>query len=387
MRISIVHPHSVESVSGSNDILIYTGGANAYCKMLSDLGHTCELLTLHHRNRIEEAIHVEFGHKIIKFPVTLGAKFGKEHSISLLQYLWKNDTEIVHIRGYKQYNIAPIVLLLSLKGTPFVLHNLGGPKSYYQYRHSLLIRMFLKLLNRADMILSVNKQELKELEKVGINPQKLKFIPIGVDTSLFYPMEREKALQHLQLDPNKIYLLYVGRIVPLKGLPFLLKAMRLICTKFKNVQLLIVGNGDKGELARLKTMARQLGIVQNVVFVGHKDRKELVYYYNAAAICVSPSLSEGFSNTVLEALACCTPFIGTMAHMDGELLQDNTNCLLVETGSAQQLAFAIQKLLDHSDLASKLAQRGYCRVVSDFTFSKIGKELEEIYKSITSKCR
>ena len=174
----------------------------------------------------------------------------------------------------------------------------------------LRIRVEEQVLGSADAVVVSTEQEKEDLARLYQAPRhKIRVIPAGVDVELFHPVGKAKARQALGLD-EKMVILYVGRIEPLKGIDLLLNAFALL-DNTAGTRLLVVGGrpGQDGELGRLKSMALELGIEDLVTFTGAVGHTELPDYYSAADVFVLPSYYESFGLAALEAMACGTPVV------------------------------------------------------------------------------
>ncbi|MFC2067720.1 glycosyltransferase [Chloroflexota bacterium] len=168
------------------------------------------------------------------------------------------------------------------------------------------------LAKHCNRIVAATKQEKEELmQRYGTSAGNITVIPCGVDLDLFRPRDKKAARQQLGWGDAKI-LLFVGRIVPLKGLDQLLKAMVYLRN---NHQLrLVIAGGDEHnryELERLKRLSQELRIDDLITFLGLVEHKQLPFLYSAVDICVVPSHHESFGLVALESMACGTPVVTT----------------------------------------------------------------------------
>jgi glycosyltransferase involved in cell wall biosynthesis len=355
---------------------------------MEDSGHEVELLYFGKKGKkIKESKHI-FGHKIIQFPISFGKnEFGKEFSLPLLRYIKRSNTDIVHIHGYHQYNVIPILLTLFMKKIPVVIQNHGVGADYSKFRTKIYYKALKLFLKRVDMILSVSTIEIKNLKMAGIEESKIRYIPNGVDTSVFFPESKEEAREKLKLSQEKRYVLFVGRMSRFKGIEYLIKSIDLLKKEYLDLTLLLVyGGGFKDEIQRLKKLSEDLNINDSVEFVGSVPKTgALRTYYNAADICIFPSLSEPFGIVTIEALACKKPVVGTKGHIGGGVLKHEENALLAEIKSPESLAENISMLLDDNKLRDKLSSNGYDFVMNNLDWNKMGEKLNNIYAEIISR--
>ena len=169
-----------------------------------------------------------------------------------------------------------------------------------------------EVMASADRIIAFSPHERDAMARLyGADAGKVSLVPCGVDLSVFRPLNQKSVRARLGLNGEKI-LLYVGRIEPLKGLELLVEATAQMDSG-EQVRLMVVGadaNGDR-EMDRVKQLAKERDLEDQIDFVGQVDHTELPLYYNAADVCVVPSYYESFGLVALEAMACGTPVVAT----------------------------------------------------------------------------
>jgi len=158
----------------------------------------------------------------------------------------------------------------------------------------------------ADRVIAISDHAYEQLTtSYRLDEDEVEMIPHGVDTDWFYPREE----QHPAVDDGETTLLYVGRLGARKGLDLALRA--LAEADDPDVEFLIAGTGRHE--GSLRDLARELGIAEQVRFLGYVPDEELPVLYSSADVFVLPSRYEGFGLVVLEAMACGTPVIGADA--------------------------------------------------------------------------
>jgi glycosyltransferase involved in cell wall biosynthesis len=149
------------------------------------------------------------------------------------------------------------------------------------------------------------------------------------------------------------YFVYAGRLVAVKGVLTLLKAMRHLKT---GAQLYVIGEGELEEEAKRYIAGNDL---LNVHFLGHLQTADLIQIIQRAAFTVAPSeWYENYSMTVIESLACGTPVVGAAIGGIPEQVRDGWNGMLFEPGNARQLAQKMQYLLEHPQDAIRMGRNG-----------------------------
>ena len=169
-----------------------------------------------------------------------------------------------------------------------------------------------EVMASADRIIAFSAHERDAMERLyGADANKVALVPCGVDLSVFRPLDQKTVRDRLGLNGEKI-LLYVGRIEPLKGLDLLVETAAQMDIG-ESVRMIVVGADANGgrELDRVKQMAKERDLEDQIDFVGQVDHTELPLYYNAADVCVVPSYYESFGLVALESMACGTPVVAT----------------------------------------------------------------------------
>lgn len=242
------------------------------------------------------------------------------------------------------------------------------------------------LVKQADTIISPSESEKKYLQYLYNTPvEKITVISPGVDTSLFYPMDKTQTKLAVGASPDHKMILFAGRIDPVKGLDVLLYAMRILFTKKPDIKacLWIVG-GDVSqepetwskELQKLEQLRKLLDLHTTVRFVGQQPQHELPKYYNAADLVVMPSHYESFGLTALEAMACGTPVITTNVTGVSELLEESCQKHITVANNPLILAEDIIHVLTHH---SEKSEHQMLESVKEFDWKNIAEKITKVY--------
>ncbi|WP_457553527.1 glycosyltransferase family 4 protein [Desulfobacula sp.] len=233
------------------------------------------------------------------------------------------------------------------------------------------ISMQKRVAKKLPCIITVSKSSKKDIAKeFNIPESKFKTIPIGIDTNHFYPIETIKK------QPGRI-IVTNSADTPLKGLYHLLFAIKGIL-KIRSVKLVVIGSPKKN--GNIENLIKKLEIGQHIKFTGRIDHEQFVKEYAKASLAVVPSLYEGFGLPVGEAMACRIPVICTTGGALPEVAGDAAK--LVPPGNAKAMEKAILELLDDPSQCDILAQKGYERVLKEFTWEKTAIRTVEAYREI-----
>lgn len=178
---------------------------------------------------------------------------------------------------------------------------------------------------------------------IGAPANKVTVIYNAVDETMFTPKLKALCRQELGLPRDAKIILFVGNLIPRKGVEYLIRALPIILTKIPNALLVVVGDGSqRGELEQL---VDELDLRSNVIFTGRIPTERLCLYYGAADVFVLPSLHEGHPMVLLEAMASGLPVIATKVSGSIETVVHGVNGYLVEPRDIYQLAEAVIKVL------------------------------------------
>ncbi len=219
-----------------------------------------------------------------------------------------------------------------------------------------------RYLQRADAVVAVSSFTRQALiEQMGVAPGKIELICNGTDVARFQPGPKDAALLARYGLQGKLVILTVGRLIERKGIDMTLRALPQVLERYP-VHYLIVGTGPYRAL--LEELVRTLGLEAHVTFTGPVDNDHLVAHYQLCDVFVMPNReladhdTEGFGLVFLEANACGKAVIGGRAGGAVEAVREGQNGLLVDGGNPAEIATAILRLLDDSELRQRLEQQG-----------------------------
>jgi glycosyltransferase involved in cell wall biosynthesis len=206
-------------------------------------------------------------------------------------------------------------------------------------------------LSQADAVVAVSRKLVGGVCDLGVDPQRIHLVYNGIDTTCFSPGEREEAKATLDL-PSDPMVLFVGNLVPVKGLPTLIEACALLQARGVQFRCCLIGQGALKQ--NLSKEVAAAGLESVVGLLGPRPLDELPQWYRAASVLVLPSRSEGIPNVILEALACGTPVIASRVGGIPEILDDAS---MVESGNAPAFAQAIERVISTRACAPSTAFR------------------------------
>jgi glycosyltransferase involved in cell wall biosynthesis len=248
------------------------------------------------------------------------------------------------------------------------------------WRYRLFYRPFLaRVLDRASRIVVAAPPLAEQAAQLAGHREKCVVIPFGIDASRFAPapavVERARELRREHGDR---LVLFVGRMVPYKGLDVLLAALRDL-----DARAILVGLGPSRP--RIERAAREAGLAGRVVFAGAVTDAELVALYHACTAFVLPSLTraEAFGVVQLEAMACGKPVVSTNVPTGVPWVnRDGDTGLVVPPGDAGALRGALERLLSDPELARRMGASGQDRVRREFTIEKMIRSTVALYRQV-----
>jgi glycosyltransferase involved in cell wall biosynthesis len=318
------------------------------------------------------------GGRVYRLAVAPGRAAGSlSFTLGALLLLLRDRARIDIVQAYDLYSPATTGLLASLLlGRPLVLKVLGGgPLGAVAIMRRVRfgpsrLRLLARLVNR---FIAVSDEIAGELRGAGVPARRVVRIPNGVDTSHFRPLEgaaRDELRQALRLAGVRVAV-YVGRLERPKGLGILLEAWQSVRRALPEAELLLLGDGP---LRAEAEACAGLG-VRTVGQVG-----DPLPYLQAADCFVLPSLSEGLSNALLEAMSTGLPCVATAVGGNLDLLGPGSGGELVAPGEPEALAAALVGALRGADGARGQAARA--RVLRDFSVERIADRLSQLYREL-----
>lgn len=239
-----------------------------------------------------------------------------------------------------------------------------------------------RALRQADLILSPSQSTAEHVAELqGIPATRIRVLPWALDPQFEALVTQPRAPLPPNFPASGQVILTVGRWLATeryKGMDTLITALPRLLTRWPNLQLAIVGEGD--DRSWLEELTEKNGVRLHVHFLSKLSYAELASCYAACDIFALPSSGEGFGLVYLEAMAFGKPVIGGAHGGAPEVIQDGVTGYLVQHGDAVQLATSIETLLRDPALGRKLGERGRERVTHEFRFSVFAKSLKKILR-------
>lgn len=271
--------------------------------------------------------------------------------IAVKNILLKKKVDIIHAhwllpQGWIAYSLAKHFDI------PFIVTSHGG--DLFGLQGNILTKIKKKVAENSEAMTVVSQAMHEYLNQLQIKPQALRVIPMGVDL-------KDKFTPNPLRNRKKNELLFVGRLVPKKGLNYLLDALSILVKERPDLQLKIVGFGP--EENNLKKQVKQLKLGENVSFIGALTQDELPKMYHQATLFVAPFVradngdQEGLPVALMEAIGCgCPAVVGHVVGIE-DLLGEDITQIAVDPHNIAELITAISNALNNPILVLERAMR------------------------------
>lgn len=257
--------------------------------------------------------------------------------------------------------------------------NLGTEAGSLSGRYWFLGALLASLMRRADAFVAISEEIREGLIRDGVSPQRIHRIDNFIDTSLFFPPgpeEKDHLMEELGYR-GKLLVLYSGRLVPRKGVEYLLIAWKEITVEHPDARLLLLGDGPL--LGSLAEMTEHLEISDTVRFAGRIG--DVPRYLRAADLFVLPSMQEGMPNSLLEAMACGLPAVATRIGGVVDVAGERGCAWLVEPGRWESLREGMGKMLSEIDLRNRISAAALDTIRENYSLESRVNRYLDLYQS------
>jgi glycosyltransferase involved in cell wall biosynthesis len=219
-------------------------------------------------------------------------------------------------------------------------------------------------MRSAARVIAVSNHLKGEVEKLGARPDRVLWIPTGVDATRFFPIDRTVARREIGAVEGAPLIVVPGRLAPEKGVAFFLEALARVPT----ARAVLVGDGL--DRTRLEVLASSLGIASRVVFAGFQREAQMRLYYSAADLVCLPSLEEGWPDVLMESFACGCPAVASDVGGVSEILALTGGGILVKPGDpndlARRLGEGLSRRWDRAGIACAMKEHTIDRTAREY---------------------
>ncbi len=295
----------------------------------------------------------------------------------------KYSVDVVHAQSWGTYVEGFLGAFLSLKLPAFIfafrgktIEDMDGVPS----RRCITQRLLSKYCSA---IVTPSRQMASEYaNSVGITRDRIKVIYNGVRLDSFLPVGyKSDAKKFLDLPEDSLVIGCVARFDPIKNIESLVHSFADLSKHYESLRLVLVGDGECRN--DLRALVSSLSIEDRVLFAG--ETTSVMQFYHAMDIYVQPSLYEGVSNTILEALSCALPVVAGRVGGTPEILFDDVNGILLDSLSVESLIKGLEILLSSAELRMEMGRAGRVIAEERFSVSTMVSEYETLFEHVASR--
>lgn len=304
------------------------------------------------------------------------------HQLRFAAHLFRRRVQIVH--SYSFYGNVFAIPAARLAGVPVVIASIRDRGAYLTPAQLTLQRFVCRF---ADHVL-VNAESLRQwLIENGYDGSKISVIRNGVERAAFEPRSRAAAVRaEFGMPADSPVVAVIGRVNPSKGLEYFLDAAAIVAKRCARARFLVVGEAAHdapGYLDDLRARAERNGIADRVIFAGL--RHDVAELLAGVTMAVLPSLNEGLSNALLEAMAAGVPVVATRVGGTPEAIDGGVNGLLVPPRDAYALGESMTTLLDDPRRAAAMGQAARQAVDERFSMARMTEATERLYLHLLAR--
>lgn len=305
-------------------------------------------------------------------------KLIKENHYDLSHSFFTLPCGFLSLAHYRWYKLPYIV---SLRGA-----DVPGYSDRFPLIYKFLTPLIRQIWKKAAAVVS-NSQGLKELALKTNAGQEIGIIYNGIDIEQFRSGQGTQNMEHgtqnteHETQNRGFKIICISRLTARKGFNYLIEALAKIAGKYPDLSLEIVGEGDAKD--ELEKQVKSANLDSRIEFKGRISHEKTPEVYQRASVFVSPSLNEGMSNTMLEALASGLPIIATDTGGSQELIRTGENGFIVKMKDADDIAEKLEKLIADPELVRSMGRKSRA-IAETMSWGSVAKKYYELYKKVKS---
>ncbi len=294
--------------------------------------------------------------------------------------LREHAVDILHVRGLSM--LVDAVLASEAYGDTSVAFSFHGFESSDARIRGVRRKVYREAIHRCRARWAVSPSATRAIHhELNLPEQTVETITNGVDTRRFVPAgDRRTVRRQLGLPEDGRVVLSVGNLKPIKGHDHLLEAVSRMGPIAGGATLVLVGE-DYLDGCLQRTSDEMPG-GWDIRFVGRQN--DVLPWYQAADLFVLPSIWEGMSNALLEAMACGLPVVATGVGGNLDVIRDGETGVLVDVGDVSALSGAIHRMIENVPLRSELGQAGRDHVIRKFSLDRMILAYGEAYRRLAA---
>lgn len=303
--------------------------------------------------------------------------------LALRRLLTAKRFHLVHAHGFKASLPARLACRWASGRVVYTCHNFVCPDRWGWYRY-LYLKLERYLTRYTDITIAVS-QAMKDhlVREVGLPADRVVVIPNGISFERFQRLRGQVTPPPSWQPPQRPFILCVARLIPTKGVEYLLRAIHLLHSSGRLFPFHLAVAGDGPQRPMLEELTRELGLEEHVTFLGL--RSDIPALLAQADLFVLPSLSEGAPLSVLEAMAAGCPVVATAAGGVTELIQNGITGYLASPGDPLSLAECLLTALTDPREAKARAERAQQLVRLAYNAEAMVQRTAELYRAVLAK--
>jgi glycosyltransferase involved in cell wall biosynthesis len=312
-----------------------------------------------------------------------------------LQMIWKlcevikkHRVDVIHGYNYEGGLIG--YLAKKWTGKPLVYTQLNSMidelPSYDFIRPKFLATGLAKALDysvprMADHVIPISEELIDFLIEKGIDPKKMTLIRMGIDPEMFWNKDPELMRRKYNLG-NRPIVIYTGLLNEFQRIDYLIQSMKVVISEFPQALLLMVGNYiDEVQLDKYRAMARELGVLDNIMFTDERPLEEIPYFLAAADVAVVPRPDcPGVPIKMLNYMAAGNAIVCPIGSSKG--LKNMYDAIIVKDHNAEEIGWGTVKLLKDPELRRRLGENARKSVNELFSLKAITEKIDEVYEKV-----
>jgi len=244
------------------------------------------------------------------------------------------------------------------------------------FKGKIFTKLDKTILRFFDHVICVSERMKEEVLPLGIKEEKVSVLHNALVIDNFRRnLEDRSFRREIGAGEETLLVGNIGRFSPEKGQADFVLAASAVLKKHKDARFVLIGKGN--DEARLRELAQDLGIRNEIIFAGY--RTNMVNVYNSLDLVVQSSYTEGMPNVILETLAMEVPVIATDVGGTSEAVTDNETGILIQPGKPEEMAARILDFVKDKDAFQRMAEKGRKVIEAKFSIDERTKKLSKIY--------
>lgn len=307
----------------------------------------------------------------------------------LVRLVFREKPDVVHTHTAKAGTLgrlAAVVFNMTRRRDSrcAIVHTFHGHvlTGYFSAPINLLVRLAERSLALAtDRIVTVSPRQQADIVRTFsiASATRTTVVPLGLNLAPLLQLTASLDLRtELGIGEHDFVIGYVGRFVPVKDLPTLIRGFALAARETPDTWLLLAGGGPTRP--SLETLAAELGVARRVKFIGWTE--DLSAVYATMDVCALSSLNEGTPVAIIEAMAAARAVVATAVGGVPDVVRDNETGLLVPPGEPSALAAALKRLTSDAELRRRFGARARQEVARRFTRDRLIGDVAAMYEDL-----